>query len=110
MTYRRRVEELVTAGRSFVRIEGSGDERQVVFKAELGAVAPGVAQVQGVWVAPRPPGPRPGRAGHVRRGAGDAGRGLPVVSLYVNDYNTRAVRAYEAVGFERVGTFATVLF
>jgi ribosomal protein S18 acetylase RimI-like enzyme len=31
------------------------------------------------------------------------------VSLYVNDYNERAVRTYEAVGFERVGTFATVM-
>ncbi|MBF5080713.1 GNAT family N-acetyltransferase [Quadrisphaera sp. INWT6] len=109
-TYRRRVEELVSAGRSFVRIEGSGDDRQVVFKAELGAVAPGVAQVQGVWVHPD----------HRGRGLAEPGMsavvlatqaaGYPVVSLYVNDFNTRAVRAYEAVGFERVGTFATVLF
>ena len=33
-----------------------------------------------------------------------------VVSLYVNGYNTRAVRAYERVGFETVGTYATILF
>jgi ribosomal protein S18 acetylase RimI-like enzyme len=33
----------------------------------------------------------------------------PTVSLYVNDYNERAVKTYEAVGFERVGTFATVM-
>ncbi len=34
----------------------------------------------------------------------------PSVSLYVNDYNLRAVRTYERVGFRTVGAFATVLF
>ena len=34
----------------------------------------------------------------------------PVVSLYVNGYNTRAIRAYERVGFQAVGTYATILF
>ena len=34
----------------------------------------------------------------------------PVVSLYVNGYNARAVRAYRRVGFTEVGTFATILF
>ena len=33
----------------------------------------------------------------------------PTVSLYVNGYNTPALRAYERAGFERVGTFATVI-
>jgi hypothetical protein len=37
-------------------------------------------------------------------------RFAPSVSLYVNDYNVRAVRTYERVGFRQVGTFATVLF
>ena len=32
-----------------------------------------------------------------------------MVSLYVNDYNVRALATYRRVGFERVGTFATVL-
>jgi predicted GNAT family acetyltransferase len=31
------------------------------------------------------------------------------VSLYVNSYNKVAIAAYEAVGFRRVGTFATVM-
>ena len=34
----------------------------------------------------------------------------PVVSLYVNDYNGRAVRLYERVGFVTGSTFATVLY
>jgi hypothetical protein len=34
----------------------------------------------------------------------------PTVSLYVNDFNTSARKTYAAVGFEQVGTFATVLF
>ncbi|MFC6257705.1 GNAT family N-acetyltransferase, partial [Kocuria oceani] len=38
-----------------------------------------------------------------------ARRTTPVISLYVNDYNTRALATYERVGFRRVGTFATVL-
>ena len=36
--------------------------------------------------------------------------GPAVVSLYVNDYNVRALAAYRRVGFREVGAFATVLF
>jgi predicted GNAT family acetyltransferase len=39
-----------------------------------------------------------------------ARRLAPVVSLYVNDYNYKARASYRRVGFEQVGTFATVLF
>ena len=34
----------------------------------------------------------------------------PVVSLYVNDYNTRARASYRRVGFREVGEYASVLF
>lgn len=109
-SYRRRVAELVRLRRSFTHIDQVDGVRQVVFKAELGAVAPGVVQVQGVWVHPS------------RRGRGLAAPGMAavvqqtrrehpgVVSLYVNSYNTPAIATYERVGFKRVGTFATVLF
>lgn len=109
-TYRRRVEELVDAGRSFASFETAGGQRRVVFKAELGAVAPGVVQVQGVWVHPEHRGEgraAPGMAAVVQAARAD---GLGTTSLYVNSFNTRAVRAYREVGFAQVGTFATVLF
>jgi predicted GNAT family acetyltransferase len=108
--YRQRVAELVDSGRSYARIDEEDGVRRVVFKAELGAVSDRVVQVQGVWVDPE------------LRGKGLAARGMasgvrlaraerPVtVSLYVNDYNHRAVAAYRRAGFRTVGTFATVLF
>jgi hypothetical protein len=37
-------------------------------------------------------------------------RVAPSVSLYVNDYNIPARRAYARCGFRQVGEFATVLF
>lgn len=104
--YRRRVEETIDMGHAFAIFEG----RQVIFKAEVGFTTSQCAQLQGVWVAP-----------HVR-GLGIAARALrtvidqiqrsisPVVTLYVNDFNIPARRAYASVGFIQQGTFATVLF
>ena len=37
-------------------------------------------------------------------------RDSDIVSLYVNDFNTRALRTYRRVGFERIGTMATLLY
>jgi predicted GNAT family acetyltransferase len=34
----------------------------------------------------------------------------PVVSLYVNEHNVPARRAYERAGFRRTATFSTVMF
>ncbi|NKX91796.1 GNAT family N-acetyltransferase [Sanguibacter hominis ATCC BAA-789] len=110
--YERRVLQLISEGRSYVRVDGAGAGRRgtVVFKAEVGALVPQVAQLQGVWVTPS------------RRGEGLAAPGVaavvsavlathaPLVSLYVNAYNTRALAAYERVGFVREGTYATVMF
>ena len=79
-------------------------------QAATTAATPRAAQIQGVWVAPD------------RRGEGLAAAGVaavveacrrdiaPVVSLYANIWNEPARRAYDRVGFEQTGTFATVMF
>lgn len=106
--YEERVRSLIATGRSFVRIEGQPS--RVEFKAELGAVTDDVAQVQGVWVDPDLRGrglSEPGMAAVVAATRADI---APIVSLYVNDYNVRALAAYRRVGFDQVGTYATVLF
>ena len=104
--YRARIAEIVDEGRSFVRI----DDGVVVFKAEVGAVAQGVCQVQGVWVDPAFRGRGLSESGIAAVVRSARSRIAPVVSLYVNDYNTAARKAYLAVGFREVGAFATVLF
>lgn len=103
--YRSALLALIERGHTYVVVEGG----EVVFKADLGSVALGCAQIQGVWLAP-----------HLR------GRGLSVpamaavveqvmasrarwVTLYVNDFNESARATYRHVGFEDVGAFSTVL-
>ncbi|GAA2817333.1 GNAT family N-acetyltransferase [Streptomyces showdoensis] len=106
LLYQARVAELVGSGRSFARIE----DGKVVFKAEIGAATRQACQIQGVWVAPE----------HRGRGLSETGMAAvlqyaladvaPLVSLYVNDYNTPARAAYRRVGFDEVGAFMSVLF
>ncbi|SCL33676.1 hypothetical protein GA0074692_3630 [Micromonospora pallida] len=105
-SYRRRVTELVRAGRAYARfVDG-----RVVFKAELAVVTRRTAQVQGVWVAPewRGRGIAVAAMAAVVRDA--LLRVAPTVSLYVNDFNLPARRVYQRCGFRPVGTLATVLF
>ncbi|MGY4646051.1 GNAT family N-acetyltransferase [Cellulomonas sp. URHB0016] len=109
--YETRVHGLVAGGRSFVRLgERPDGSPHVVFKAELGAVAGGVAQVQGVWVTPERRGERLSERGMAAVVEQTRAEVAPVVSLYVNSFNERALAAYRAVGFRQVGTYATVLF
>ena len=108
--YEDRLSQLVRQGRSYVRYGEVNGVRSVVFKAEVGVVGGGVAQIQGVWVHPALRGRGLGTVGmadlvrHVR-----ADHAL-TVSLYVNDFNMAALATYDAVGFDRVGMFATVMF
>ena len=104
--YRARVTELVTQGRAYARIE----DGQVLFKAEVGAATSSVCQVQGVWVHPSLRGRGLSVGGTAAVAALARAQVAPVVSLYVNDFNTAARRAYERVGFRQVGTFTSVLF
>ncbi|WP_175468021.1 MULTISPECIES: GNAT family N-acetyltransferase [unclassified Streptomyces] len=106
LLYQARVAELISTGRSFARI----DDGKVVFKAEIGAATPQACQIQGVWVAPEHRGKglsETGMAAVLRYALADV---APIVSLYVNDYNTPARKSYQRVGFREVGAFMSVLF
>ncbi len=104
--YRARVAQLIERGWSFARIA----EGRVLFKAEIASVSPYACQVQGVYVDP------------AHRGQGLATAGMaavveiarkeiaPVVSLYVNEHNLSARRAYANVGFTQTSEFGTILF
>ncbi len=105
-SYRARVAELVRAGRAFARIE----DGRVIFKAEVGAATASACQVQGVWVRPEFRGrgvAAPGMAAVVELARASIS---PVVSLYVNDFNTPARATYLRAGFAEVGEFMSVLF
>lgn len=103
--YRNYCRWLVDSGRAF----GIVEDAKVIFKSDIGAASGKVAQIQGVWLDPE------------LRGRGLAAPAMAAVveyvlseyaiaSLYVNDFNLRAIRAYERVGFTTVGEFATVLY
>lgn len=109
--YLQRVANLIRLGLTFIRmgVDPATGNSQVDFKADIGALSGGVAQLQGVWTHPD------------LRGQGIATGCLaavveyihhniaPTVSLYVNDYNTHAIAVYEAVGFSHHAMWATVL-
>ncbi|MHA7294679.1 GNAT family N-acetyltransferase [Arthrobacter sp. HLT1-21] len=103
--YRRRVASLVRRQASLADFD---DDGQVIFKAELGTVSSTTVQIQGVWMNPAYRG-QGLSAGYLAAVVLAAQQRAPVVSLYVNSFNTRALAAYRTVGFSEVGTFATVL-
>lgn len=104
--YRARVAELISARRCFARIV----DGRVLFKAEVGAATSAACQIQGVWVAPALRGRGLGTLGTAAVAAAAQRDIAPIVSLYVNAFNTSARVAYERVGFVRRETFASVLF
>jgi ribosomal protein S18 acetylase RimI-like enzyme len=102
--WRGRMAVLIDRGWSWVWME----DGKVLFKAELSAWTPEVVQVQGVYTAPS------------NRGRGVATEGLaavcralladvPACSLYVNHFNSAALRVYTRLGFGTVGEFATLI-
>jgi len=67
------------------------------------------AQLQGICTPPSMRGKHlatASLAGICDRLLGD----FPTLSLYVNDFNTRAIALYERVGFTTVSEFQTILF
>ena len=103
--YRRYVQRLIADGRAFGIVENG----RVLFKADLGAVGGGVAQVQGVWVNPenRGQGLAVPAMASVTNAIVDAGR---TASLYVNDFNAPAIATYRRCGYTERGTFTTILY
>ena len=109
-SYMLRTRFLIRHGRTYIKLgEDASGQPRVIFKADIGALAGGVAQIQGVWTAPD------------MRGQGIASAALASVirqlrsdpqirhvTLYVNHYNTPALRVYEKLGFHRLSDWATV--
>jgi ribosomal protein S18 acetylase RimI-like enzyme len=96
--YRERISELVEKKRAVIRVV----DRVIATKCEYSALTPDSAQLMGVWTDPR----------YRRRGlsfellrevCGHLSRRGKVVTLFVNDFNTPAIRLYESLGFERIG-------
>ncbi len=95
--YRASISSLIRAGHTFVRVE----DGEVVFKADVGSLALGCAQVQGVWLHPRLRGQGlsvPAMASVVEQ---VLGAGADEVSLYVNDYNVVGAGDLRAVRLPR---------
>ena len=109
-SYKMRARSLIRSKRTYIKTAPArdGHGERVIFKADVGALAGNVAQLQGVWTAPD------------MRGQGIATRALASVihhvrhqhaarvSLYVNHYNTAAVHVYDKLGFTRVSDWATI--
>lgn len=103
--WRPRTAQLVERGWSWVWLENG----RLIFKAELSAWTPEAVQVQGVYTSPE----------HRRRGVATAGMAalctlllaeVPLVTLYVNEWNEAAMRLYRRLGFRQQGAFATVMY
>lgn len=86
---------------------GVVENGEVIFKADIGPRYANQTQLQGVWLDPRLRGQ--GLSASLLAGMlVQAQQRFPVVSLYVNDFNTPAIRVYEKLGFQEVGSLATV--
>ncbi len=103
--FRRRTRQQIDDRRSWVWIEGG----TILFKAEASAWTPHAVQLQQVWVDPEVR-----NQGYGRRGLSDLIRLLlervPRVCLFVRADNPAAIRLYERVGMERVGSYRSLLF
>lgn len=102
--FRRRVARSLARGRTWVQVVRG----HVVFKADIAAISPSGAQIQGVWVHPEHRGEGLGTVGIASLCAALQSRGL-TPSLVVNDSNTAAVRSYLRMGMVPAVPYATVL-
>lgn len=106
-SYRSYVSGLISEQRAFGVIDAG--TQKVIFKSDVGAATNTICQIQGVWLEPTLRGQglsAPAMAAVVNL----ARERWPIVSLYVNDFNVRAIRLYQRVGFRHSAEFATVLY
>ena len=104
--YAARLRTLIAGQRSAIVTDVNG---RVIFKTDAGIVNLDAAQVQGVWLHPDYRGyglakPFFAAAAQVLQ------RRYPHLSLYVNDYNGRALAMYRGTGWEQIGQFSTIIF
>lgn len=104
--YAARLRTLIAGQRSAIVTDVND---RVIFKADAGIVNLDAAQVQGVWLHPDYRGcglakPFFASAAQVLQ------RRYPHLSLYVNDYNARALAMYRGTGWEQIGQFSTIIF
>ncbi len=104
--YAARLRTLIAGQRSAIVTDVNG---RVIFKADAGIVNLDAAQVQGVWLHPDYRGyglakPFFAAAAQLLQ------RHYPHLSLYVNDYNARALAMYRGTGWEQIGQFSTIIF
>ncbi|MEO8033873.1 MAG: GNAT family N-acetyltransferase [Acidobacteriota bacterium] len=96
--YRDRIRELVERRRSVVRVV----DGRIASKCEFSAVTPDCVQLMGVWTNPHFRRKGLSRS-TLREVCGHLFRGGKTVTLFVNDFNTPAIRLYEALGFQQIG-------
>ncbi|MDQ2866072.1 MAG: GNAT family N-acetyltransferase [Candidatus Eremiobacteraeota bacterium] len=82
---------------------------RLCFYCNVGPWSPQTAQLQGIWTPPEMRGR--GLATCAMSGICDRLLAMsPTLSLYVNDFNDRAIALYERIGFRTTGEFQTILF
>ena len=104
--YAARLRMLIAGQRSAIVTDVNG---RIIFKADAGIVNLDVAQVQGVWLHPDYRGyglAKPFFAAAVQL----LKHRYLHLSLYVNDYNARALAIYRGTGWEQIGQFSTIIF
>ena len=96
LSYLRLIEHRIRMQRYYVLEEGG----TIKFQVHLNSITPYVGQITGVYT---PPAYR--RQGLAHRGMGEFCRQAltraPRLCLFVNDFNTAAIRLYEGLGFKR---------
>lgn len=104
--YAARLRTLIAGQRSAIVTDVNG---RVIFKADAGIVNLDAAQVQGVWLHPDYRGYGLAKP-FFTAAAQILQRHYPHLSLYVNDYNARALAMYRGTGWEQIGQFSTIIF